>query len=117
MHARRPRGRRIAALLVWAWLGQAATAAALEIDSSDLAPEDIAPTQVLVVIGINLVLGFLLPNIAWQAHVGGLVVGAGVAAIYMATRNRDRAWVRRAALAGITVVLAIVLVVAVMALR
>lgn len=75
------------------------------------------PTQVLVVIGINLVIGFLLPGVSWQAHVGGLVVGAGVAAIYMATRNRNRAWVRRAALAGITIVLAVVLVAAVTALR
>jgi len=75
------------------------------------------PTQVLVVIGINLVIGFLLPGISWQAHVGGLIVGAGVAAIYMATRHRNRAWVRRAAIAGIAVVLAAALVLAVTALR
>ena len=48
MLARRPRGRRIAALLLWAWLGQAATAAALDIDSTDLAPDDIVATQALV---------------------------------------------------------------------
>ena len=33
-------------------------------------------------IGINLVLGFVLPNIDWRAHVGGLVVGAAVAAVF-----------------------------------
>ena len=33
-------------------------------------------------IGINLVLGFVLPNIDWRAHVGGLVVGAAVAALF-----------------------------------
>lgn len=75
------------------------------------------PTQVLIVIGINLVIGFLLPNVSWQAHVGGLIVGAGVAAIYMATRHRSRAWIRRGALVGITVVLGVVLVIAVMAIR
>lgn len=48
MRPRRPRGRRIAALLLWAWLGPAATAAALEIDSAGLAPDDIVATQALV---------------------------------------------------------------------
>ena len=33
-------------------------------------------------IGINLVLGFILPNIDWRAHVGGLIVGAAVAAVF-----------------------------------
>ncbi|WP_313927879.1 DUF4105 domain-containing protein [Pseudoxanthomonas sp.] len=48
MHARRPRGRRIAALLLWAWLGPAATAAGLDIDATNLAPDDVAATQALV---------------------------------------------------------------------
>ncbi|MCP6658150.1 hypothetical protein NL521_29900, partial [Klebsiella pneumoniae] len=33
-----------------------------------------------VVIGINAVIGFVIPGIAWQAHLGGLVTGAAVAA-------------------------------------
>lgn len=42
--------------------------------------------QLLIVIGLNLVVGFLPgANIAWQAHVGGLVVGAAVALIYLRT--------------------------------
>ncbi|HEX5331506.1 MAG TPA: rhomboid family intramembrane serine protease [Cellulomonas sp.] len=36
----------------------------------------------LMVIGLNLVIGFVVPNIAWQAHVGGLIVGAGLGAAY-----------------------------------
>jgi membrane associated rhomboid family serine protease len=43
--------------------------------------------QILLVIGLNLVLGFILPGVSWQAHVGGLVVGALVALIYSRTKN------------------------------
>lgn len=44
--------------------------------------------QLLVVIGLNLVIGFIPGlNIAWQAHVGGLLAGAAVAAVYLATRR------------------------------
>jgi membrane associated rhomboid family serine protease len=46
--------------------------------------------QLVIVIGLNLVIGFIVPNVAWQAHLGGLIVGAGVAAIYLATRRRQQ---------------------------
>ncbi len=74
------------------------------------------PTQVLIVIAINLVIGFFVSGISWQAHVGGLVVGAGVAGLYLATRHRSRTWVRRIGLAGIAVLLAVILVIAVRAI-
>ena len=49
MSPRRPRGRRIAALLLWAWLGAVATpAAALAIDPGRLSADDLAATQALV---------------------------------------------------------------------
>ena len=49
MQRRRPRGRRIAALLLWAWLGAVATpAAALAIDPGRLSADDLAATQALV---------------------------------------------------------------------
>jgi len=67
-----------------------------------------------VIIGINAVIGFVIPNIAWQAHLGGLVTGAVAAAAiaYLGRRrsvleppNRAVHW---AALAGILVVLVVV---------
>lgn len=44
-------------------------------------------TQIVVIIGINLAIGFYVPSIAWQAHVGGLIVGAIVALIYLVPRT------------------------------
>jgi membrane associated rhomboid family serine protease len=46
-----------------------------------------ANTQLLIVLGLNLVLGFVVPGISWQAHIGGLLVGAAVAWIYVSTRG------------------------------
>lgn len=37
--------------------------------------------QILGLIAINIVIGFLVPNVDWRAHLGGLVTGAIVAAI------------------------------------
>lgn len=37
--------------------------------------------QVVAILVINGVLGFVLPNVAWQAHLGGLVTGAAIAAV------------------------------------
>lgn len=39
-------------------------------------------TGVLVLLGINVVYGFLVPMISWQAHLGGLLVGVLLAAAY-----------------------------------
>lgn len=46
-------------------------------------------TGILIVLGINLVIGFLPGyNIAWQAHLGGLLVGALIGLIFARTRTR-----------------------------
>lgn len=62
--------------------------------------------QLLIVIGLNLVIGFVPGlSIAWQAHVGGLIAGAAVAGVYLATRRRDQRNTQIALVALIVVVL------------
>jgi len=69
----------------------------------------VSSTPLLVIIGINLVYGFLPgTNISWQAHVGGLVAGAAVAFVYLRTRRRDQR-VLQAVLVGVIVVVLIAL--------
>lgn len=38
--------------------------------------------QILIVVVANFVFSFTVPNISWQAHLGGLVVGAALALIF-----------------------------------
>jgi len=47
-------------------------------------------TQLLIIIALNLAIGFFVPNVAWQAHLGGLIVGALIALIFMRTRRTDQ---------------------------
>lgn len=67
--------------------------------------------QLLIVIGLNLVIGFLPgTNIAWQAHLGGLIVGCAVALVYVRTRRRDQRTTQIALVAGIGAVLGVITV-------
>jgi membrane associated rhomboid family serine protease len=45
-------------------------------------------TQVLILIGINVVIGFAVPNIDWRAHLGGLLVGVAVGTVLTRPRGR-----------------------------
>jgi len=45
--------------------------------------------QMYFIIGLNLLLGFI-PGIAWEAHVGGLIVGGAVGYVLVSTRDRSR---------------------------
>ncbi|WP_223881461.1 rhomboid family intramembrane serine protease [Nesterenkonia ebinurensis] len=47
---------------------------------------------ILALVGVNMVISFMVPNISWQGHLGGLVTGAAVAAVYAYLRGpRQRA--------------------------
>jgi membrane associated rhomboid family serine protease len=62
--------------------------------------------QLLILIGINLVIGFLPGfNISWQAHVGGLIAGCAVAFVYTRTRRADQRVLQVLLVAGIAAAL------------
>jgi membrane associated rhomboid family serine protease len=46
--------------------------------------------QMLVIIGLNLAIGLIVPGIAWQAHLGGVVAGFITGFIFTKTRNLRR---------------------------
>ena len=39
-------------------------------------------SQVLLLLGINLAIPFIVPNVAWEAHVGGLIIGVVIASAW-----------------------------------
>lgn len=63
--------------------------------------------QIVFLIAANLVLSFTLSNIAWQAHVGGLVAGGLLTAAYTYAPARSRALVQGGATAALLAVLII----------
>jgi membrane associated rhomboid family serine protease len=67
-------------------------------------------SSILVVIGINLVLGFVLPGVAWEAHLGGLVVGLVTGWLMLANRGPRRARRQAVALGAVTAVLVLLAV-------
>jgi membrane associated rhomboid family serine protease len=67
--------------------------------------------QLYIVIVINLALGFFVAGIAWQAHVGGLLVGVAVAFLLLRTAGVRRQVWQVLGLVGVTVVLLAALVV------
>lgn len=65
-------------------------------------------TQLLVLVGINLVIGFVPGfNISWQAHLGGLIGGALVGLILVETRKRDQQGLQIGLLAALVAVLVV----------
>ncbi|MEC5170441.1 membrane associated rhomboid family serine protease [Glaciihabitans sp. GrIS 2.15] len=63
--------------------------------------------QLIIVIVINLVIGFIVPGIAWQAHVGGLLIGALVAFVLVRTRDGQKRGVQLLLLVGVFLLLLI----------
>lgn len=67
---------------------------------------------VLIILGINLAVGFFLGGISWQAHVGGLVAGVAVGLVFSATRRADQSRLQLVLLGVVVVLLLALLVVA-----
>jgi membrane associated rhomboid family serine protease len=63
--------------------------------------------QVLVLIGINIVLGFAVSGIDWRAHLGGLVTGALLGALFAYAPARGRVPLEIAGVAAVVVVLVV----------
>jgi membrane associated rhomboid family serine protease len=66
--------------------------------------------QILIVVVINLAFGFFVRGIAWQAHLGGLLIGAAIAGVYLVTRRPEQKAAQVGGVAGIAIALALVLV-------
>ena len=66
-------------------------------------------TQIWVVLAINAVISFSVPDIAWQAHVGGFLTGLAIGGIFVSEQRRlvhgarDRSWLGLFALTAIIV--------------
>tara|TARA_R110000868_G_scaffold199758_2_gene446500 strand:- start:44522 stop:45226 length:705 start_codon:yes stop_codon:yes gene_type:complete len=65
-------------------------------------------TQLLVVLGLNVVIGFLVPNIAWEAHLGGLAVGFAIGTLFSRTRRPAQKRLRILGLITIGAVLVVI---------
>lgn len=48
----------------------------------------IDPSQIIIVVAINLVFGFISPGISWQSHVGGLIAGVCLTKFFL-NNNRQ----------------------------
>lgn len=66
--------------------------------------------SVIALIVINGAIGFLVPNIAWQDHLGGAITG-GVCAAAIVLLGRERRNLQWAALTGVVVLLVVIAVV------
>ena len=66
-------------------------------------------TQILIVVGVNVAFGFIAPGIAWEAHLGGLGVGAAIAGVYLVTRRPEQRTRQIVSVVGIGAALAVIL--------
>lgn len=67
-------------------------------------------SQIITVLVINLVFSFSVPGISWQAHLGGLIVGAALAVAMTYPPRELRGKVLSAASAGIVILLSAIVV-------
>lgn len=63
--------------------------------------------QIILLIVVNLGISFGIPGIAWQAHVGGLIAGTGLAAAFAYAPRQRRLAIQAAATVAILIILVI----------
>ena len=66
--------------------------------------------QLIVLVVLNLAIGFFVPGIAWQAHVGGLLFGALIGLIMMETRQRRQQTMQYLLLVGVALLIVVLTV-------
>jgi membrane associated rhomboid family serine protease len=66
-------------------------------------------TQIIVLLGINVVLGFVMGGVDWRAHLGGAVTGGLVALVLTTGRGQEgRAQLGRQAVSAVAVLVGLV---------
>jgi membrane associated rhomboid family serine protease len=63
----------------------------------------------VTLIVLNLVMTFTLPGISWQGHVGGLITGGLVAAVYVYAPRARRNLVQASASIGLLVLFVVLI--------
>jgi len=69
------------------------------------------PMQIVIVVVANLAIGFLVPGVSWQAHVGGLIVGGLVGLVLLRTRRRNQRGAQLGLLVGLFALLCVLIAV------
>jgi membrane associated rhomboid family serine protease len=64
-----------------------------------------------MLLAINVFITFAVPNISWQAHLGGLLGGMAIAAILVYAPRTRRTQVQALGLAGLAALLVVLIVV------
>jgi len=64
---------------------------------------------IVTVVVLNLVIGFVVPGIAWQAHVGGILAGGLLTAAYAYAPRSNRALIQGGATIAVLAILALAL--------
>ncbi len=60
---------------------------------------------IVAVVVLNLVIGFVVPNIAWQAHLGGILAGGLLTAAYAYAPRQNRVLIQVSATAGLVAIM------------
>lgn len=64
-------------------------------------------TQILIVIVLNVVIGFVVPGISWQGHFGGIIVGALLGAAFAWAPKDRRTMISWAAVIGVALLITV----------